>query len=268
MILGYKYLIPIFVKSNAFYFSWIGIFTLILFIFKWKELLKENKYLFLLFISTILCSAKCIFNISFNSYGTYFFPLLFICSLLYFSEIKIKEDFETKKSIRIILTYVLLILFCFFSLSNIDRLEHTFLHVKLPFYKGNIYTEKMYVNPIVQTIHYIQQNTKEEDRILVLPEGAAINFLSDRKSHNKFYYLIPPNIEVFGEENIVKELKEDLPEYFVLQSMSFHNFNETFFCESFGTKICGLIPQYYEKPIVFGNDFWITIYKKRETNEK
>ena len=50
--------------------------------------------------------------------------------------------------------------------------------------------------------------------------------------------------------------------------MSYNNFNETFFCESFGQKICNLIPKYYEKPIVFGTDFWMAIYKKKDLNEK
>ena len=63
-------------------------------------------------------------------------------------------------------------------------------------------------------------------------------------------------------------MEKDLPEYLVIQPMSFANFNETYFCESFGKKICSLIPKYYEKPTVLGTNFWIAIYKKKEQNEK
>lgn len=261
VILTMKFIVPILITSNAFYLSWIGVFLLILFISKWKQILSENKYLFIIFISTILCSIKCILNISFNSYGTYFFPLIFICCILYFSEIAINTDKEGKIGIRMLFFLFMCILIALFSLSNIDRQKLIFTDIKFPFYKGELYPEKMYANSVLQSIRYIKQNTQEEDKILVLPEGAMINFFTDRKSHNKFYYLIPPNIEVFGEENIVKELEKDLPEYLVIQPMSFTNFNETYFCESFGTKICNLIPKYYEKPLVFGNDFWIAIYK-------
>ena len=88
-----------------------------------------------------------------------------------------------------------------------------------------------------------------------------INFLSERKSNDKYYYLIPPNIEVFGESAIAEDLENNLPNYIVLQSMSYTNFNETYFCESFGRQICELLPKYYENPIVFGNDFWFALYK-------
>lgn len=257
-----KFLIPALVESNAFYFSWIGIFTVILFLLKWKKIL--NKYLFILFISAILCSAKCIFNISFNSYGTYFFPLLFICNLLYFSEISVSPDKNDKKVYRGLFIIITAILFFLFSISNSERIKLIFENTKYDFYKGYLYPEKLYSNSIHSAIRYIKENTKPDDTVLVLPEGAMINFFADRKSHNKFYYLIPPNIEIFGEENIVKELEEDLPNYFVIQPMSFTNFNETYFCESFGNKICGLIPKYYEPPIIFGKDFWIAIYKKKE----
>lgn len=264
LLLIFKFIIPTLVESNAFYFSWIGIFTLVLFLFKWKKILSENKYLFILFVSAILCSAKCIFNISFNSYGTYFFPLLFICNILYFTEIAVSLDENDKKVYRCLFMIILTVFFLLFFISNSERINIIFENTKYNFYKGYLYPEKLYSNSVYSVIRYIKENTKPDDTVLVLPEGAMINFFTDRKSHNKFYYLIPPNIEIFGEENIVKELEEDLPNYLVIQPMSFTNFNETYFCESFGNKICNLIPQYYEPPTVFGKDFWMAIYKKKE----
>lgn len=266
--LSIKYLVPYLTESNAFYFSWIGIFVVILFLSKWKKILNNNQYLFIIFISTISCSVKCILNISFNSYGTYFFPLIFICCILYYSEIELKSEEKPINTNRIIFLLFILLTTLLYSLSNINRQDLTFTDIKFPLYKGDVYPEKMYANSVLETIHYIKQNSQEQDRILVLPEGAMINFFTDRKSHNKFYYLIPPNIEVFGEDNIVKEMEKDLPEYLVIQPMSFANFNETYFCESFGKKICSLIPKYYEKPTVLGTNFWIAIYKKKEQNEK
>ena len=116
--------------------------------------------------------------------------------------------------------------------------------------------------------NFYKNKTKENDTILVLPEGAMINFLTNRKSNNMFFHLIPPNLEALDENFVVSELEKNLPNYLILQSMSYTNFNETYFCESFGKEICNLIPKYYEKPIVFGNDFWLAIYKKKEINEK
>ena len=103
--------------------------------------------------------------------------------------------------------------------------------------RGNIYIEREQKNAVVQAVNYIKENTNDNDTVLVLPQGAVINFLSGRKSHNKYYYLIPSNIEMFGEENIVKNLEQNLPEYIVLQPMPFYDYKETYFCESFGKKI-------------------------------
>ncbi len=100
--------------------------------------------------------------------------------------------------------------------------------------------------------------------MLVLPEGAALNFFTGRKSNNKYYYLIPPNIQIFGEDNIVYDLENNLPSYIIIQPSSYSNYRETYFCESFGTKICALIPRYYEHPLIFGNkEFWLAVYKKK-----
>ncbi len=123
--------------------------------------------------------------------------------------------------------------------------------------------EKEQIATIYETVKYLISNTSADDTILVLPEGAIINFLTDRISNNKFYYLIPPNIEIFQEEKIMKELENNLPDYLIIQPFSYNNYNETFFCESFGNKICSLIPKYYEKPLIFGKDFWLAVYKRK-----
>ncbi len=249
-----------FTQTNAFYFNWIGLFTLLIFIIKFKKIYND-KLFFIFFISVITASLKCIFNISFNSYGTYYFPLLFICSLIFtmklIDEIK---NLKFKKIITVNLAIGIIFLAFTYCASNINRNRYTFENNS---YNLNIRTEIGLKEAFNKTISYIKDNTKKEDRILVLPEGAIINYLTDRKSDNKYYYLIPPNIEIFGEENIVKDLEKNLPEYIILTPFSYNNFKETFFCESFGIKICGLLPKYYEKPIVFGSDFWLAIYKRK-----
>lgn len=276
------YLAKIFIISNAFYFNWIGIFALILFILFCIKLVKKHKeksievsdiLFFILSLSTILCSFKCIFNISFNSYGTYYFPLLFICCILYFYIYKIEGKLIKRKKLKDIKYLTLLIMVIFiigniYYFSNLERFRQVYGFCAVPIEKGLLMPGQEQIEPIYETVNYIKNNTNKNDRILVLPEGSAINFLTDRKSHNKYYYLIPPNIEIFGEDNIVNDLEKDLPEYLIIQPMSYNNFKETYFSESFGQKICALIPKYYEKPIVFGKEFWLAIYKKKVKNEK
>lgn len=255
-------------KSNSFYFNWIGIAVLIILPF-FAYLLYRKKLqnpisnadtmLFITCLSTVLGALKCIFDISFNSYGTYFFPLLFVCLVLFFVWKKSLQNKISKNYITSIFCLILVFSFGFLC-SNYFRKINVF-----PVYftneKGSFYSESIFVKPASDLVNYISSNTKKDDTVLVLPEGAMINFLSERKSNDKYYYLIPPNIEVFGENAIAEDLENNLPNYIVLQSMSYTNFNETYFCESFGRQICELLPKYYENPIVFGNDFWFALYK-------
>ena len=282
-LLLFYFFISIVVKnlviSNAFYFNWIGVFSLILFFVLCINLVKKHKektvciqdiLFFTLFLSVILCSLKCIFNISFNSYGTYYFPLLFICSVLYLYiyKINLAERIKIKKLIYIqLITILIFLIGTMYYVSNVEKLKIVYGFRSVNVDKGPLMPGLEQIESIYDTVNYIQNNTNKDDTILVLPEGAAINFLTNRKSNNKYYYLIPPNIEIFGEENIVKDLENDLPDYIVIQPMSYINFKETFFCESFGLKICNIIPKYYKKPVVFGNDFWIAVYE-RKNNDK
>lgn len=251
---------PIFYITNAFYFNWLGMFVVLQFLIFLFYLKKKNsididdKIFLVLFISVILISIKVITAINLNNYGTYYFPFLALCS---FSCI-----FYYIKHSRIGIYSVLIILSSVYTLSNIDRREVAF-NTEVRTEKGVIYTDKQAANALNQTINFISKKTTKNDKILVLPEGAMINFLTNRISDNKYFYLIPTNIEVFGEDKIVKDLTNNLPDYIILQPMSYNNFGETFFCESFGTKICALLPKYYQKPIVFGDNFWIAIYKKQ-----
>ena len=254
-----------FINSNAFYFNWIGLSTLFLIIpllkkFKDKSLDKNDFLFFIFLLSVLLISIKSIFNISFNSYGTYYFPLLFTVVLTFIFN-------HSKKTDKLTIITLLFVLFGLFALSNFERTKYTH-NCLLKTEKGTVYISNEFCTPVKETCHFIEKNTKKNDTILILPEGAMINFLTNRKSHNKFFHLIPPNLEALDENFVVEELKKDLPDYLILESMSYTNFNETFFCESFGQKICGLIPQYYEQPIVFGENFWLAIYKKKEKNEK
>jgi Ca2+/Na+ antiporter len=216
--------------------------------------------------SVILASIKCIFSINFNNYGTYYFPLVFLVFLIfivnYLSKIlKITQKYKLKNYKTVILL-ILLFIFSSYTFSNIERRNLTFTN-KISTEKGTIYVEEEFAQSIFDSLNYIKNNTKKDDVILTLPEGAMINFLSDRQSNNKYFYLIPPNIEVFNEDKIVEDLTKNLPKYIVIQPMSYKNFKETYFCESFGNKICNLIPQYYNPPIVFGKNFWIAIYERK-----
>lgn len=250
----------VFVQSNAAVFNWIGLSVLIIFIYFFikhiKNLKETDRLFFILIVSTILISFKSIFYIAFNSYGAYYFPLLLLCLIIYITKYTIKSESS--------ILWLLIFFIILFGFSNYERCK--IIHnIGIPFDKGVIWTEDYAAEAIWKTYQYIKNETKDDDTILVMPEGAMLNYLTDRKSNNKYYYLLPPNIEILGENNIVEDLEKNLPEYIIISPRSFVDYKETFFCESFGKEICGLIPKYYNSPIIQKGqyEYAIAIYKKK-----
>ena len=261
------FLSPLFIISNASYFDWLAIFTAIITIFIIFDFIKRKENnLFLIFcLSVILISIKCLFVTDFSGYGTYYFPLLLLVCLYTFYKY-LPEKYGISKDIQESLgfsfTAILIILSCLYLVSNIERRNYAFPAL-INTNKGIIGTDINQYYAIDSTLKYISENTNENSKILVLPEGAMINFLSGRISNNKFYYLIPPNIDAFGEEHIIENLKNNMPDYILLQTMPYNNFRKTYFCESFGEKICDFVADYYEEPVLLGNNFLIALYKRK-----
>jgi len=262
---------PVLTVSNAYYFSWIGmaaVFSFLLFsvylIKKHKNgsLDTDDKMFFLLSASVLLICAKSITAVNFNNYGSYYFPFFALCifSVLFHYCARSKEA-QTAFYI------VSAVLFLSYALSNIQRRDFAFSG-RIETEKGVIYTDEKAAPIISHALEYLKYYTSGKDKVLVLPEGAMINYLARRISDNKYFYLIPSNIEVFGAEKTAEDLKNNLPDYIILQPLSYNNFGHTYFCESFGKEICALLPEYYEKPIVLGMDFWLAVYKKKENYGK
>ena len=62
---------------------------------------------------------------------------------------------------------------------------------------------------------WLRINTRSQDRVVVLPEGALINCLSQRDG-GRFVNFMPPEVMVFGEETILNEFRQQPPAYVLL----------------------------------------------------
>ena len=231
----------VFIQSNAAVFNWIGIFfimILIFFLLKNKEQIDTYKKMYIvLLISTLLVSIKSIFYIALNSYGSYYLPLIMLCCIIYL--IKYTKKIKAENILYFIIIFAIL-----FGISNNIRCKMVH-NIGIPFQKGTIWVEDYAYEAIWKTYQYINKETKPTDKILVLPEGAMFNYLTNRLSDDKYYYLIPSNVEIFTEEKIANDMGKNLPEYIIIPPRYFSDYKETFFCESYGTKICKDILKYY-----------------------
>ena len=62
---------------------------------------------------------------------------------------------------------------------------------------------------------WLRVNTRPDDTVVVMPEGALINYLSRRKG-GKFVNFMPPEVMFFGEETILNEFRRQPPTYILL----------------------------------------------------
>ncbi len=228
------------------YFSFGCIFVLAILIYSIK---KKNIPLAFLSLSSLLLTVR--FNFLYaNSYLTYTLPfgLLVICIFL-FSKNKIFIQF-----------------FSIFALVNIIYFtvaQSLPLKYEITSPKGKIISlDKNETNTINETINFINENTKKEDTILILPEGAMFNYVTERKTNPKFYQLIPNHIEALNEENIISNI--DMPNYILILNTDYSIYGTPQFCLDFGQKICKFVYQNYtlQKTIGDENSLNAKMFKK------
>jgi hypothetical protein len=230
------------------FFRPVYLITLIILIFDIKNI-KKDILLLVLFLSAILSSIKTTGGISLAIYGTYFLPLLFICLISYLYK-------HINKN--------LIILFCiliFISYSLYDYRENQIAEYKiLP--NQTVKIKKIFYKPISETIEYINNNTNEDDTVLVLPESAFINYLTGRKSNNCLYTLAPPNSETIADSKIIELLKKNPPDYIIISNIQYPWYKQGSFPTTWGKNIYEYIKLNYSLDKTAGDEVIMYIYKK------
>jgi hypothetical protein len=223
-------------------------------------------YLFLL-TSSILLSLKGIWFLNLGAYGTYSFAVLIIPFSIFISHYlpKVCKWINTKAFQKTICN-IFIIAIMLSGLNYIDK-NTKFCTKCNKFNRGTIRTNQI-LNGFIILIDYLKNNTSKDAKIVILPEGAIINFLSERKSHDYYYYLIPPNVALFGEEKIIKDFEKDMPEYFciTIKKQTYYNV-DTF--DKYSPKIHRFIQNNYKQILTIDeNDFLgFTLYKRNDLTD-
>ncbi|MCD7878696.1 MAG: hypothetical protein LUG16_02040, partial [Candidatus Gastranaerophilales bacterium] len=231
-----------------------GFFTIKLFL-KRKNNNKKDILLYTLICSAFITSIKVAGSISLEIYGTYFIPVILsaFISFVTFSENKNKVKY------CIIITF-LCILTIYYTIADVKNIKKENL-CTLYTAKGKINISSIYINETIELLEYINKNTKSSDKILIFPEGAIINYLSDRSSDDELYYLIPPNVEILGKENISKRILSEYPEYIIITNiMIYEDFAQGSFSKTWGKSITEKIKENYILEEVIGQDFKLNVY--------
>lgn len=245
-------------SSEFFYlFSWfspLAMFSLIYIFYKYKGNLRDNVELLssIFIVGCAVCSTfKTFFMLFLEIYGSFMFPLAMISILIIFvkfipiinTKFKDKDAWEKNVALTfIVIGLIAVFLNVFYQLSYKSKIITS---------KGIFYATDPKNLVVNQALDYIDNNVPKDSTVLVFPEGAMINFLSGRKSNDKYYQLIPNHIESIGEENIVKDLNKYPPEFVFIDNFPTPQYGKNFFCEDYGKKICSfVIKNYNEEKII------------------
>lgn len=235
--------------------SAIAILTFILAILDFKNL-RENLSLQILVFSTILFSIKAFWGVITANYGVYFISILLITFISL-----ITDKFKDKKiNYNAIGVYILLIAFTL-GLQNLNILKDKQYEIKTD--RGKIYAENGLSYASIDLINYIKQNTKKTDKVVILPEGALINFLTGRRSDDFYTSLIPLYVEVFGEDKIIEHFKQTKPEYIIFNNWNTQDYYFKHICEDYALAFCSYVNKNYTQEKVIDKGLRYIIYKRK-----
>lgn len=190
------------------------IFTLLTFIH--FKIIVKDKALLALCIIVIGASLKTYFFTNLTIYGYYTVLLLFIgVAVLFNNVLKFPVNISMNTSEKENYTAFLLILF-----SLIFFISHLSIRITLGYERligggVNLYSLSLYNKPLNDMAVYIRENTDNNDRLIVYPEGEIINILSERKPDYLYYSLHPIFMDTFGEDNVVERIETEKIEYII-----------------------------------------------------
>lgn len=242
-------------KVGSFYdlYAFTPALLLLLIFINYKKI-SNNLPLFILVLGTFLISLKVFCGVLLSSYGIYYLPLIIISIFaLYKDKLNLKEiDY---------IGFYILVLAILVGVSNSKFYIEKKQVINTP--KGKIYVEKKYYKTTKNLFDYIEKNTKKDDKILILPEGMMLNYLTDRKTDDFYNTLLPLYEETFGNEQIIEHFQKSMPDYIIFNSWNSSDYYFSIICEDYLFEFCNFVKRNYKEEIKLSGDFSYTIYKKR-----
>jgi len=121
-----------------------------------------------------------------------------------------------------------------------------------------------------QVLAKLQELTVPADTLLVLPEGAMLNFLARRSCPVPFVDFVPTEFFYFGEERILSAIQAHPPDFIALVHNDTSEFGFRFFGQDYGQQLFAWIQSHYREVANAGarpfvdEKFGIVLLRKKE----
>lgn len=209
----------------------------VLLILKFKSI-KSNLSLMVLILSAIALTTRMFWSLILSIYGLYTAPVAVLTLIVLITKF-IPE--KAKISIEDVKRFTSFFLSCYLIfLLAFDIYQRQTNNTKISTEKGTVYLPQREAECFNNAIKYLQTSTTENQKVLILPEGMTLNFLTNKKVDlnmpmvDRLYY------DAIGEDKIVENLKKS-------------DYDVIFIVEGFGLTRFG-------KPYLYGSDNAILRY--------
>ena len=211
--------------------------------------IKQDKLL-LVFCLAVICSAfKYTLYLNIAYMGVFVFPLCLMLTMVLADKI---GNFN-KLKYMILLTLIALSSYVDFDML---KLKNNLFETS----KGNFYMYNWDRMIMKTVIDYANENIPQDKKLVVLPEGAFANYISDRKGDSLYHNLVPMYYtDTFGEEQVLKHFDEYPADYFALIPLSTIEYGSPRFC-MYARHFCEMIEQNYTLEKDENN---VRIYKRK-----
>lgn len=127
---------------------------------------------------------------------------------------------------------------------------------------------------LAQALEQIEKHTSPAQSVLVLPEGAMLNYLARRRAPSRYFNFMPPEMAMFGERAVLASLAAKPPELVVLIHRDTIEYGLPYFGRDYARELLAWVKREYQpisldsvvpgqKPLEPGTTFAVAVLKRR-----
>jgi len=243
------FLIPLlFLNTNTAFNLLLLPIIILLFYMTYKKNI-SSELLLLIFISLILCS-KSIFAINPLSYSNFGYMLAIFSTYLLASKIINKN-------------WLLNVIIIYLAITFTANLGHYLINKKekLKTNIGKIWINNYNFANFKQTNEFIKKNIKNNESLIVIPEGQILNLINNKP--HQFYNstFTPLDFETFKDETLIQKLAKNKTDYIIFFPRNTIDYGKKEICKDYAVDFCKYIMDNYTKIQSFGEKSEVNIYK-------
>ena len=94
-------------------------------------------------------------------------------------------------------------------------------------------------------LEFIQNNLKDNDDFLILPEGLFFNFALKKEYKHFNTSFIPLDFDAYGEDFLTNSVLKNLPKYLFVTNRDTTEYGKAYICRDYGQKFCAALSNMY-----------------------